>query len=460
MTSANDYEELRVRHVHDMQAGFWEAVERLDWPASKLRAERERRLRHLLRVAKRDSPWHARRLRHIDPESFSEEQLEEIPPMTKDDLMDNFDEIVTDRRITRAGAEAHIAALTSDAYLLDRYHATTTGGSSLRRGLVLHDWDGWAEGSSGFARYIFRRFARPGEPPRRVIGSVLGAQHPMHVSSAMPQTFSDPQRTVWHRLPLTLPLDEIAQGLNQVQPELLMGYPTMLHQLSFLANAGKLAIAPHTIVSGAEPLLPESREAIERAWPTARLFNFWGMSEAFPAAFSCATGRGMHLSDDLVIVEPVDTQGRRVAPGVQSAKLYVTNLYNPTPQPIIRYEITDEVTLIDEPCACGSAHRRIEDVQGRLDDRFLYEGEITLHPIVFKSLLGREVNIVEYQVRQTPHGADVAIRCNRPVDTAMLATGMRQALQKLGMHDPQVTVITVDRIERQQSGKLKRFVPL
>lgn len=459
MTSTADYEDLRARHVKDMQAGFWEAVKRLDWTAEQLHVERERRLRNLLRVAKRDSPWHAKRLRHIDPETFSEERLEEIPPMTKDDLMDNFDEIVTDRRITLAAAEAHIAALTSDAYLLDRYHANTTGGSSPRRGVVLHDWEGWAEGSSGLARHLFRH-ARPGEPGRRVVGAVLGAQHPMHVSGAMPQTFSDPQRAFWHRLPVSLPLDDIARGLNQVQPEVLLGYPPMLHQLSFLARAGSLAIAPHTIVSAAEPLLPEIRQAITQAWPATRLFNFWGMGEAFPAAFSCAVGRGMHLSDDLMIVEPVDAQGRPVAPGVLSAKLYLTNLYNPTPQPIIRYEITDEVTFIDEPCACGSAHRRIEDIQGRLDDGFTYKGGIVLHPIVFKSLLGREVNIVEYQVRQTPHGADVAIRCNKPVDAAMLATSMRQALQKLGMHDPQVAVTAVDQIERQQSGKLKRFVPL
>lgn len=459
MTQATDYEELRARHIRDMQAGFWKAVERLDWPAARLRAERERRLRDLLRVAKRDSPWHAGRLRHVDPETFCEERLEEIPPMTKDDLMDNFDEIVTDRRLTLAGADAHLAALTSDAYLLDRYHASKTGGSTPRRGVVLHDWEGWAEGSSGFARHLFRH-ARPGDPGRRVVGAVIGAQHPMHVSGAMPQTFSDPQRAFWHRLPLTLPLDEIVRGLDQAQPEVLLGYPSMLHQLAFLARAGSLAIAPHTIVSAAEPLLPEIRRAIVRAWPDARLFNFWGMTEAFPAAFSCAAGRGMHLSDDLVIVEPVDARGRRVGTGVQSAKLYLTNLYNPTPQPIIRYEITDEITLIDEPCACGSAHRRIEDIQGRQDDGFVYAGGIRLHPIVFKSLLGREPNIVEYQVRQTPLGADVAIRCNGPVDAAGLAAGMRQALGQLGLHDPRVEVAPVDRIERQHSGKLKRFVPL
>jgi phenylacetate-coenzyme A ligase PaaK-like adenylate-forming protein len=32
--------------------------------------------------------------------------------------------------------------------------------------------------------------------------------------------------------------------------------------------------------------------------------------------------------------------------------------------PLIRYEITDPVTAINGPCACGSAHRRIADIQG------------------------------------------------------------------------------------------------
>jgi phenylacetate-CoA ligase len=71
----------------------------------------------------------------------------------------------------------------------------------------------------------------------------------------------------------------------------------------------------------------------------------------------------MHLADDLVIVEPVDEHGDPVPPGVRSDRVYLTNLFNLV-MPLIRYEITDPVTAINGPCACGSAHRRIADIQG------------------------------------------------------------------------------------------------
>jgi phenylacetate-CoA ligase len=49
--------------------------------------------------------------------------------------------------------------------------------------------------------------------------------------------------------------------------------------------------------------------------------------------------------------------------------VYVTAIANPT-LPLIRFELTDQVTFLDGPCACGSAHRLIADVESRLDDVF------------------------------------------------------------------------------------------
>lgn len=76
----------------------------------------------------------------------------------------------------------------------------------------------------------------------------------------------------------------------------------------------------------------------------------------------------MHLSEDVAIFEPVDGDGRPVPPGTRATKMYITKLYNHV-QPLIRYELTDEVTLIDEPCPCGCAMRRIDDIEGRSDAR-------------------------------------------------------------------------------------------
>jgi phenylacetate-coenzyme A ligase PaaK-like adenylate-forming protein len=171
----------------------------------------------------------------------------------------------------------------------------------------------------------------------------------------------------------------------------------------------------------------------------------------------CFQDDGMHLSDDQVIVEPVDANGDAVSPETRSSKVYVTNLINPL-LPLIRYEIGDEVTVIDAPCACGSAYRRVTDIQGRDDDIFVYADGVAVHPIVFRSLLGREPAIVEYQVRQTSDGAEMLLHAHRDVDLRRLERDAEAALRKVGCARPAVTARCVDTLPRLATGKLKRFV--
>ncbi len=123
----------------------------------------------------------------------------------------------------------------------------------------------------------------------------------------------------------------------------------------------------------------EIREELAQAWRVPVL-NYYACSEAGAVAISCHRGGdGLHLADDLLIVEPVSSRGHPVAPGERADKIYITNLFNHT-LPLIRYEITDEVTLLDEPCSCGRGHRLIADPQGRLDDTFGY-GTVAVHPM-------------------------------------------------------------------------------
>ena len=246
-------------------------------------------------------------------------------------------------------------------------------------------------------------------------------------------------------------------GLNEAQPDVLIAYPSALHVLSFEARAGRLRIAPRQILSCSEPLLPEIRSAAEAAWGV-RVGNAWGTSEGGGVAIPCEHARS-HLSEDLVIVEPVDENGRPVAPGERSAKIYLTNLFNQA-LPLIRYEITDEVTILAEPCPCGSAHRCVADIQGRLDDVFVYDGR-RVHPHVFRSALGRHAGIVEYQVRQTAHGARIAVRCGGRVELERLGAEIADGLATLGVPRPIIDVTAVERLERDGGpAKLRRFVPL
>lgn len=130
-----DYETLRARHAQQAGELVGEHQQRIMWTADRLHAEREERLRALIRLAKERSPWHRQRLAHVDADTLTESDLLFIPPMTKDDLMENFDGIVTDRRLSRSVVEGHLDVIQDDAYLLDEFHSVASGGSSGTRGV-------------------------------------------------------------------------------------------------------------------------------------------------------------------------------------------------------------------------------------------------------------------------------------------------------------------------------------
>ena len=452
-----EYETLRRRHVAGAMALAPRLIERLGWPSNRLAAHRVERLRELVEHAVDRSPWHRERLASVDMARLDEGSLRDLPAMTKTDLMQNFDQIVTDKRLSLKLVNAHLETVSTGSYLLDRYTAITSGGSTGERGVFLYDSEGWATFYVSCFRYLLNaKRSDPELASRPAVVAWVMAAHFTHATAALSRTFTSPD-LVNLRFPVTLPTEQIVAGLNQAQPDFLMAYPSALHVLSFEARAERLRIAPRLIRSAAEPLLPEIRAAAEQAWGV-RVGNLWGTSEGGGTGTPCDHAR-THLSDDLLIVEPVDDDGRPVAPGERSAKVYLTNLYNRA-LPLIRYEITDEVTIVTEPCPCGSAHRCVADIQGRLDEVFVYDGQ-PVHPHVFRSALGRHAGIVEYQVRQTEQGARVAVRCGEPVDLEALRKEIAQALGSLGLRCPAVEVAAVDRIERGPgAGKLKRFVPL
>ena len=272
------YEELRHRHAADAAAMLPEMLARIDWPAERIAEHRQAELRRLVKVARDLSPWHRKRLNGVDLDDLDETTLAELPAMTKDDVMEHWDEIVTDDRLRLDDVEAHLESLTSDAYLFDRYHAAATGGSTGRRGVFVYDWDGWATAYLSVIRFEARARQRDPElaaaPP---VFAMVASQASSHMGSSLPQTFSN-AATVWHRFPVNMPLAEIVAGLNAAQPTVLAGYPSALHPLTHEAEAGRLQITPRRIQPLGEPVLPEIRAALEAAWGVP-VVNGWGCSE-------------------------------------------------------------------------------------------------------------------------------------------------------------------------------------
>ena len=448
-------EDLRGRLVATFEAMLPEYVARVEWSVARLRAERSRALRGLMTAAVRGSRWHRERLGGIDIARITEADLEAVPVMTRADLMEHFDEIVTDRRLSRQQCERHLEGVHGDGYLLGEYHVVASAGSSGQRGIYAYGSDAWATCWASMARFPRRDWASdPTLAGVRRVAAVLAASRPTHVSAAFRLTFST-ARNPEHLVPVTQPLDWIVARLNRLQPTELIGYSSVLAQVARQASAGRLGISPRRVAAIAEPLLPQDREAISAAWEVP-IGNRYGTSEG---VFTGFCGHRNHLPDDLCIVEPVDARGGPIEVGSSSHKVYITNLYNHV-LPLIRFELTDEVTVLQGCCPCGSQFRTIADTQGRLDDTFVYPSGVRVHPHLFRSVLAQHQEIVEYQVRQTTSGAEIAMVAESDSETAHIAYEIEHALAVLKLPNPSVTVTRVAALDRQPTGKLKRFLPL
>jgi phenylacetate-coenzyme A ligase PaaK-like adenylate-forming protein len=297
-----------------------------------------------------------------------------------------------------------------------------------------------------------RRAPTPVEHPRL---AVLEAGAPPHASTPLFDVplGADVETVV---IPAATPFDELVEAVARARPTHLVGYASVIGRLARAALAGGLEIRPVRVSTNSEPLSDEDHEAIHDAWG-APLHNLWGSTEIGVQAVGCSHAGGLHVCEDEVVLERVDGSGAPVGPDEPAARTLATGLANLT-FPFIRYDLGDQVTLLSEPCPCGSALVRVADIAGRQDDDFRY-GSLTIPASAFRHVLGTDPAISEYQVRQTSGGADVLV-VGDP-DVGRLAAALIESCARFGLTDPAITVLAVERIERHAgTGKLRRFVPL
>jgi phenylacetate-coenzyme A ligase PaaK-like adenylate-forming protein len=255
-------------------------------------------------------------------------------------------------------------------------------------------------------------------------------------------------------VPVTLPLTEIVKRLNALQPPFLYAYASMLARLAAEQSAGRLRLAPMSVTTTSEMLFPEQRSAIAEAFGAPIVDNF-GSSEGLVGT-TAPDDDVMVFNSDLCIIELVDTENRPITPGVPSAKVLLTNLYNRT-QPLIRYELTD--SFVRQPDASEHGHLRAK-VRGRADEVLHFEG-VDIHPHIVRSVMVRSPEVLDYRVRQTPRGIEVEALAVIPLDSDRVEERLGQTLAEAGLTDPAVSVRIVDHLERiPDTGKLRRFIPL
>jgi phenylacetate-CoA ligase len=438
----------RIKRLQDTARGF-RASRELDarerWPRERLEHFQQDRLAGLARHAAEHSPfWRDRLPREpID--------LSQLPILTKTELMERFDDIVTDRRLGRDELLEHLTQIDDDDLYLGEFRVMTSSGSSGRKAVFVYDRAAWR----GILVMFLRRSAwvgmKPGLPRTRL--AMIGGGAATHMSRRGAQCMDFGV----HRLlglSVTQPLHELVSALNRFRPDFMNVYPSTAGLLADEQLAGRLGVSLRGLTTNSEPLTPALRKRLESAFGVTPT-DFYATTEGV-WGHDCEHG-SMHLFDDMCIVENVDDDGQPVPPGEIGARLLITNLFNTT-QPLIRFEVSDLVAVDPEPCPCGRSLTRLRSLEGRAED-VLRIGDVAVHPLQF-AIVTADPDVREFQVVQDGRAlrVRVALRNGSVGAEERLGARVRDRLAELGVPRPEVSVERVEALERSAGGKLQVVV--
>jgi phenylacetate-coenzyme A ligase PaaK-like adenylate-forming protein len=329
-----------------------ESETRADFEALKLRTFRE-----LVRHAKAHAPYYANiiRERGIDmgtcvPADF--------PVLTKSILMANFDDIVTDPRITKQVVADFLSGSTDPREMLfDDMTVMHTSGTSGEVGYFL------------YAPADYKRLRRAARANRQAFRSLLprlglrlsrirvafygatgghfaGATSIASMQRGLARFFIDARS-----FEVNTPLPDVVARLNQFRPDILWGYTTALRILGDEQRAGRLDIKPTALAATGEMVTSADLRFLSEVFGGAAASSIYACTEHMLLGISNSGTDTMTLLDDNLIFEFHEDHS------------IITNLFNLT-MPLIRYRMSDILRPISAP---GARRIVIENLVGRAE---------------------------------------------------------------------------------------------
>ena len=399
-------------------------------------ARQQARLAELVAFARTCSPYYRRLYKDL-PANVNDPRF--LPPVTKPELVENFDEWVTDPEVTKQ----HVESFVSDASLvgtpyLGRYLVATTSGTTGTPAVFLHDETAMAVYNAiGYTRAMPALLSR-NDLWRLLRGGARSAAvyatggHFLAAAVLERRLKQRPWRARIQRVFSVLsPLAEIVRDLNAFRPSLLASYPSMLESLAEEQEAGRLQIRPVLISAGGETLALKAREHIADAFGCP-VRDVYGSSEAVGITYECGY-RWLHVSADWYVFEPVDRDYRLVLPGEPSHTVLMTNLANRV-QPLIRYDQGDSVTLRPDACPCGSPLPAIR-VVGRTNDTLSFQtedaGEVRLLPLALGTVIEETPDVRRFQaIKTSPKLIEVRLETSLGADPEKVWNAIERRLRE------------------------------
>ena len=451
----------RIKQVPDLlralRAGR-ELIAHDDWSPQRLADHQQAALRAIVHHAATRSPFYRELYAGLDLDGPID--LETLPTIDKATLMERFDDVVTDPALRLARLEAHLDGLARDELYRGTYRAMVTGGTTGRRGVFVFSRADWRTGMAQSARWFDAVGIAPRVPRRRRL-AMVGAVSALHMTARFGMSMDMGAHRIL-RVDARRPVRDQVGPLSAFGPDAILGYPSALALLAIEQIEGRLDLAPEMVSTTSEVRTEDMRRLIVEAWDREP-YDCYGITEGGIVGTDCREHAGLHLAEDLVIMEVVDAAGRAVRDGEVGDRVLVTNLFKRT-QPIIRYELSDLLRVTSEPCPCGRPYRRALAVEGRSDDVLHLPGRdgrtVAVPPIAVRSPLAGFAGVRQYRVVHDDEGlhVDAALRTGVAIDATVhdVRAALQRGLSELGADGVDVDVRVVDALARDP-GPANKF---
>ena len=378
---------------------LWEMHRAIRRKPAIIAARQRSFVKEFVQFARTHSPYYQRLYAQV---STGVENLAQLPVVTKPELMAHFDDWVADQEVTRRRVEVFLADKEQIGHpFLNRYLLYTSSGSTGEQAIFLQD-------KNALIRYRTLNILSMGWDTLREVMRA-GGRWVMIAATTQEHLGSTSAFKLLERIPvlkllfkqvrilsMTVPMAELVNELNEYQPHALIGYSALVSNLAGEQLAGRLHIRPLLIGTGSEWIPREEHERIRTTFQCA-VHDVYAAAECPSIAFSCEYGF-MHSYSERVILEAVDKKYQPVEPGQQSYTVLLTNLINRV-QPIIRYDLSDSITLRSGPCPCGNPFPAFS-LAGRKNDPLILNGK-TIYPGVAIEMFCHLPGVERFQVVQT-----------------------------------------------------------
>ena len=372
--------------------------------AQALAACQQSRLSTLVAAAQQDSRFYREHLKGTAP---GISPLSALPPVSRHALMDRFDDWVTDPLLKLS----ELRTFTADPKYIGQayrgeYLVWESSGTSHEPGIFVQNARTLAvydalEVVRRSAPRPLQRWFDPLALAERIafVGATSG--HFASVVNMCRMLELNPWLSPFMRsFSILQSTRSLVAALNAFAPTVIATYPTVAAMLADEADHGTLHFTPRELWTGGETLGTAVRQRLERTFGCA-VRNSYGASEFMAIAWECERGC-LHLNADWVILESVDKHGQAMPISEFSYSTLLTNLANYV-QPLIRYDLGDQVRVCAERCRCGSSLPVIE-VQGRRDEALVMAGRngqpVTLLPLALSTVLEDEAGVFDFHLRQ------------------------------------------------------------